>query len=1177
MMKRFFALLACVFLFAAALAGSVLASSSQRSIAVGGTYLTGGAGSTAYARINEHGYVVTGGEYINENNYDVSWDGSTLTLKNATIDGSIKQASGISFLNGSFTIELIGDNEVIGVSGTAGGSSPGIGVWNGGLTITGEGSLDVTGGGIEGTYTVNRSHGIYARDNIDINSGTITATGGAVAQGSDFSYPISYGICSWNGSVNISGGHVTANGGTSEDHSYGIFADEDVIVTGGTVTANGGKSNSDSHGIRADSVSVRGGTVYANGGVTTGSSCGIYAGSVEVTGGYIYANDSGSATVTATSGSSYGIYSMGSVTIGDPNTYTGEVNAYGAQATGEGSDSYGIYARGNVVTRGFAKVTAAGGEAGNDSFGISAEGNVEMSGNSTVDASGGSFGISAGSVTWSGYGDITAGGGTAGISAEGDVTMSGYGDVTATGDMAVSDSCGIRSERGNVAISNGTVKAEGGGCGISAGSGDVAISGGAVSATGDRYGIYTAEGKTIISGGDSITASGGVQAINSCTISPVSGTTGDIVGGGNADGTGAGNVTADDGLSGNKYLNITFNVPVSEIMVGNKTLNGSSAASAYATTDADGTVTIGGDEANYNVKWDGATLTLKDATISGNVYHNSSAVPSIRLVIEGENSITENDSNGIRQERSYKPSLTISGGGSLKIDAGNTGINVYSLTIESGTLEITAGQFGVSANGGVSGTGGVTIKGGEIEISGTGDNFRAFDSYTNVTADPRAGKQICVSVGESEADAEPLGPYTSEDTILDSYTAEKYFRSRTEDAPIVTGVSISPAGATVEMGGTVQFSASVSGTGEFSQEVTWSVSGGVSAGTSISADGLLTVAADETATSLTVTATASGDSSKSASVTVTVMPPESVTGVSISPADATVEAGQTVQFSASVSGTGEFSQEVTWSVSGGVSAGTSISADGLLTVAADETATSLTVTATASGGSSIYGTATVTVTPPSTPDEPDVPVWPVFPGGSTGPDETEEPEDEGLPFIDVHEGDWFYENVGYVYENGLMNGVSETLFEPNGTVTRGMIVTILHRLEGEPESDYDMPFTDVAEQQWYAGAVRWAAGEGIVTGVSATEFAPDDPITREQFAAILWRYAQSKGYDVSASADLTGFLDYGQISEYALPALQWAVGAGVMSGRGDGILAPQGTATRAEAAAMLMRFVENVK
>ena len=1181
MMKRFFASLACVFLFAALLTVGALASSSTRQISVGGETINGSADAPGYARVYNSPNRV---EAWTNTNFDpnrdpwhIKWDGSTLTLKEVSFDANKSSAaSGIVYNYGSLTIELIGDNTIIGYAGQYGGASPAIAVNHGGLTINGEGSLDVTGGGIKGTYNVNRSYGIYANGDVTVNGGTITATGGYVQD--DVSHPVSYGIFA-EGGVNVTAGDVTAVGGESEGVSYGILTENSVSVSGGELTATGGKSAGESFGILAGSVNVTGGDVYVNGGETTSASYGIRAGSVEVTGGYIYANDSSSATVTTTSGSSYGIYSMGSVTIGDPDTYTGEVNAYGAQATGEGSDSYGIYARGNVATRGFAKVTAAGGEAGNDSFGISAGGNVEMSGNSTVDASGGSFGIRAGSgVTWSGYGEVTANGGSFGISAVGDVTMSGYGDVTATGDMAVSDSCGIRSERGNVAISNGTVKAEGGGCGISAGSGDVAISGGAVSATGDRYGIYTAEGKTIISGGDSITASGGVQAINSCNISPVSGTTGDIVGGDNV--SSAGDVATGADLSAYKYLKITFDVPKSDITVGDETLNGSSAASAYATTDADGTVTIGGDEANYNIKWDGATLTLKDATISGNISHNSSYVTSIRLVIEGENSITANTTgayNGISQEKSYNPSLTISGGGSLEISASNTGINVYSLTIESGTLKITAGQHGISANGGVSGTGGVTIKGGEIEISGTGDNFRAFDSHTNVTADPRAGKQICVSVGESEADAEPLGPYTSEDTILDSYTVKQYFRSYTEDAPIVTGVSVSPAGATVEAGKTVQFSATVNGTGGFSQEVTWSVSGGVSAGTSISANGLLTVAADETAGSITVTAAASGNSSKSASATVTVTPPASVTGVSISPAGATVEAGKTVQFSATVNGTGGYDDSVTWSVSGGVNAGTSISADGLLTVAADETATSLTVTATASGDSGIYGTATVTVTQPSTPDEPDVPVWPVFPGGSTGPDETEEPEDEGLPFIDVHEGDWFYENVGYVYENGLMNGVSETLFEPSGTVTRGMIVTILHRLEGEPESDYDMPFTDVAEQQWYAGAVRWAAGEGIVTGVSATEFAPDDPITREQFAAILWRYAQSKGYDVSASADLTGFLDYGQISEYALPALQWAVGAGVMSGRGDGILAPQGTATRAEAAAMLMRFVENVK
>ena len=555
MIKRFFTAIACVFLFAAALAGSALASSSQRSIAVGGTYLTGGAGSTAYARINEHGYVVTGGEYINENNYDVSWDGSTLTLKNATIDGSIKQASGISFLNGSFTIELIGDNKVIGVSGTAGGSSPGIGVWNGGLTITGDGSLDVTGGGIEGTYTVNRSHGIYARDNIDINSGTITATGGAVAQGSDFSYPISYGICSWNGSVNISGGHVTANGGTSEDHSYGIFADEDVIVTGGTVTANGGKSNSDSHGIRADSVSVIGGTVNANGGVTTGSShgiradsvsviggtvnanggvttgssCGIYAGSVDVSVGFVNANNNS----IPTSGNSYGIYATGTVSASG-----GTIFADGATVTGEGSDSCGIYASGISITSG--NVTAKGGSAGGDSYGISTSGGVTISEYGNVTANGGlaggiSCGIYAGGdveIDASYGGQVTATGGSRGIEAEGSVMITD-GEVTATATAtdgtSYTDSYGIYSGNGGVIIRDGHVKASGGAVtgengssyGIYANSGDISIIGGTVDATGgtvtgengSSYGLAVGDGSIVSLAGGKTTASGNTAAI----------------------------------------------------------------------------------------------------------------------------------------------------------------------------------------------------------------------------------------------------------------------------------------------------------------------------------------------------------------------------------------------------------------------------------------------------------------------------------------------------------------------------------------------------------------------------------------------------------------------------------------------------------------------------------------
>ena len=180
------------------------------------------------------------------------------------------------------------------------------------------------------------------------------------------------------------------------------------------------------------------------------------------------------------------------------------------------------------------------------------------------------------------------------------------------------------------------------------------------------------------------------------------------------------------------------------------------------------------------------------------------------------------------------------------------------------------------------------------------------------------------------------------------------------------------------------------------------------------------------------------------------------------------------------------------------------------------------------------------------------------------------------PFADAAPGDWFYGDLVYVYENGLMDGVSETLFAPDGAVTRGMIVTILHRLEGGPVVDYLLPFADVDEGAWYAEAVRWAASEGIVTGVSETAFAPDEPVTREQLAAILWRYAKYKGHDVSIgeSTNILSYTDFAEISEYAIPAMQWACGEGIITGSGEGVLNPRGGASRAEAAAMLARFAK---
>ena len=181
-----------------------------------------------------------------------------------------------------------------------------------------------------------------------------------------------------------------------------------------------------------------------------------------------------------------------------------------------------------------------------------------------------------------------------------------------------------------------------------------------------------------------------------------------------------------------------------------------------------------------------------------------------------------------------------------------------------------------------------------------------------------------------------------------------------------------------------------------------------------------------------------------------------------------------------------------------------------------------------------------------------------------------------LPFTDIAAGAWYSDAVGYVYEHGIMNGTSATEFSPDETTTRGMIVTMLHRLEDEPQADA-ADFSDVSSSMYYADAVAWAAANDIVNGISNTAFAPDSAITREQLAAILYRYAQYKGYDTDAGGmSLDDYTDADQISSYAVAAMQWANSEGLITGRTNTTLAPQGTATRAEVATILMRFIENI-
>lgn len=181
------------------------------------------------------------------------------------------------------------------------------------------------------------------------------------------------------------------------------------------------------------------------------------------------------------------------------------------------------------------------------------------------------------------------------------------------------------------------------------------------------------------------------------------------------------------------------------------------------------------------------------------------------------------------------------------------------------------------------------------------------------------------------------------------------------------------------------------------------------------------------------------------------------------------------------------------------------------------------------------------------------------------------------PFTDVDTAKWYHLSVDYVLTHKMMNGVSSRAFAPNANLTRGMLVQILYNLEGKPKGKA-ANFSDVQADAWYAEAVGWAASNKVVTGYADGTFRPNAAVTREQAAAILYRYAQSKGIDVSVgeNTNILSYVDVQQASEYAIPALQWAVGAGVLNGKNGGRLAPTGTATRAEIAAIMQRWCENI-
>ena len=438
----------------------------------------------------------------------------------------------------------------------------------------------------------------------------------------------------------------------------------------------------------------------------------------------------------------------------------------------------------------------------------------------------------------------------------------------------------------------------------------------------------------------------------------------------------------------------------------------------------------------------------------------------------------------------------------------------------------------------------------------------------------------------------------------------------------VTGVTLSQTELSLTEGNTAQLTATVKPDDATNKNVTWS-SDDTSVAT-VDATGKVTAVSAGTAT-ITVTTV---DQSKTATCEVTVTAaPVPVSGVSLNKDSTSLTVGDTETLTATVKPEDATNKAVTWTSSNSTVA--TVDQNGVVTAVARGTAV---ITAAAADGSGASASCTVTVSSYLPPANPNYKITvEATQGGAVTADPTAAKAgttvtltpvpDRGyqvgavavtdrfgdavavteqadgtytftmpngqvtvtvtfaeapLPFHDVTEGDWFYEAVRCAYETGLMDGVGDNLFAPNSETTRAQLVTILYRLAGEPEPGGDSGFSDVAAGIWYTDAVAWAAANGIVNGVSETEFAPGKDITREQLATILFRYAEAKGYDVSARADLSAYPDADQIQSYAAESVAWAVAEGLIQGFEDNTLRPAGNATRAQIATILMRFCEGV-
>lgn len=836
-------------------------------------------------------------------------------------------------------------------------------------------------------------------------------------------------------------------------------------------------------------------------------------------------------------------------------------------------------------------------QSGDLAIALVGENTVDAPGNGTAASCG--INLGNGSLSISGadgaslavYGGPTEHGNSCGIYANGTITIDS-GTVTVTGESASAASYGICA-RGAVTIEDGTVTATSGEAGgDSIGiytSNSVTIEDGTVNATGgnavrDSYGIYassfTINGGTVVAtGGEAaVRYSMGVRADGSITIHDgVVTATGDTAPDYSYGMSTNGNFTMNGGIvtatSGEAQL--TYGIRGGTLTIKSGTLD---ATSGKTVQDSVGIFAV------YDIKIDGGTVTAKGGETIGDGWYNfgiRSHSGSV-IITDGTVTATGGKANGTGEEN----------------HSAGIFVRTGSITVSGGTVTATGGEStgsGINYSAGLYAGVSVTVSGGTATATGglasTGSTADAGGSYgiivESTTADVTINGHSVVRLNTTGDHAETIHGATvnrnsgivfenGEGTVYGNVTLREDLTVGADESltiPQDAALTI-PDGTTLTSSGVITNEGTLTNNGTLTIGQGGTLTGEVTGNpvvytVTVQTDGNGTASASEiyAAADDTVTLTATPDSGYhferwevvGGGVTIEnnafTMPAQPVTVKAI--------------FDRNSSGSSSYTITTPDAEHGTVAASPSRASSG----------TTVTITVTPDEG---YELGELIVTD-ANGDEVDLTresatkyTFEMPRSRVTVAASFVESAPEPLPFDDVDDGDWFADAVRFVYENGMMNGTGDTAFAPDATTSRSMIVTILYRLEGEPVVDDAMDFTDVAGDAWYTDAVRWAAGEGIVGGYGNGLFGSDDAVTREQLAAILYRYAVYKGYDVSIGEDtnLLSYDDFEDLSEYAIPAMQWACGTGIVNGTSESTLTPQGEAERAQVAAMLMRFCE---